>query len=162
MATIYVAMNGAKLVFGAALIDVTPPDYTTGEDVSCQIIEARVQPATVTETAPATLCADEVDRTTGLKYTLEITAFQDWTDPEGMCWYLSENALTTVYFSLALPDAGWHAGQVELVPLQYGGAAGANLQGQVSLGVSNHQETPPPIVGTARRTTKKAAASAAA
>ena len=162
--TVYITMRGAVLVFGDTLTAVTPPTYTGGERVECQIVSAAITASTVTETAPATLCGDEVDRTTGLKYSLAITAFQDYQDPAGLGWYLQSNALDTVFFSLALPEGGWEAGEVELIPLNYGGAAGANLQGDVTMGVANHQFTPPTAVGTrgvprrARATSKAAAA----
>ena len=76
---------------------------------------------------------------------------------------MQSNALDTVFFSLALPEGGWEAGEVELVPLDYGGAAGANLQGTVTLGIANHQFTPPTVTGmrgvpSRRRATSKAAA----
>ena len=146
--TVYITMRGAVLVFGDTLTAVTPPTYTGGLRHECQIVEARRTSTPVTETAEATLCGDEVDRTTGMKHSLEINAFQDYQDPDGLGWYLVENALDTVFFSLALPEGGWEAGEVELLPLDYGGAAGANLMGALSLGISNWQYTKPTAVGT--------------
>jgi len=171
--TIYVTMRGANLVFGADLASVTPPTYTGGDNVSCQIVDAHIATATQTETAAATLCADAVDTIVGVTRTLELTAFQDWTDPAGLCWYLEENVLERVFFSLAIEDGGVQQGETTLAPIQYGGAAGSNLQGSVSLPVYNLTITVP--TGTeltqqksrvkksaAARRTRAAAATAAA
>jgi hypothetical protein len=145
MATVFVDMKGATLTFAATLAELA----TTGLDVSCQISDAHVQPAPETETTGATLCTDAVDRTVGLKATLEIIAFQDWSDPAGFCWFLQTNKLTDQYFELALPESGSHTGKVTLVPLPYGGAAGASLTGTVSMAIEEWTDTPPVPVGMA-------------
>jgi len=139
MPTVFVDMKGATLTFAATEAELA----TAGLDVSCQISDAHVQPAPETETTGATLCLDAVDRTVGLKATLEITAFQDWSDPAGFCWFLQTNKLTDQYFSLALPESGSHTGKVTLVPLPYGGAAGASLTGTVSMAIEEWADVPP-------------------
>jgi len=165
MATIYVTMKGSTLVFADTEEGLSTPSVAPSIAVECQIIDAHIATATTTETASATLCADAVDTITGVTRTLELTAFQDWTDPDGMAWYLEAGTLDVKWFELELPASGAHRGQVTLAPLQYGGAAGSNLQGTVSLPVSNHSATPPTFTATAAtaaRATKKAAATAAA
>ena len=163
MATIYVTMKGSTLIFADTEAGLTPPVVDPSISVECQIIDAHIATATQTETSAATLCDDAVDSIIGVSRTLEITAFQDWTEADGMCWYLETNTLDVKWFELTLPASGSHRGQVTIAPLQYGGAAGSNLQGSVSLPVSNHSATPPTLTtARATRTTKKAAASSAA
>jgi len=160
--TIYTTMRGATLVFGADLAAVTPPTYTGGEQVSCQIIDAHIATSTQTETAPATLCADSVDTIVGVTRTLELTAFQDWTDPAGLCWYLEENVLERVFFSLSILDGGVQQGETTLAPIQYGGAAGSNLQGSVSLPVYDITITVPTLGTTQAQAKSRLKARAAA
>jgi hypothetical protein len=157
--TQFITMRGAVLTFAPTEADL---DIDTSNVIpSCQIIDAHVTNATQTETAPATLCADAVDSIIGLNRSLELTAFQDWANPDGLCWYLETNNLEDAWFRLALTDGGDYTGVVTVAPIDYGGAAGSNLQGSVSLPARQVTATPPPGALVASSRTRKAAASAA-
>jgi hypothetical protein len=149
-ATVFTTMKGATLVFGDSLADVTTdPLPATALDGSCQVVDARDVPTAATETAAATLCADAVTRVTGIDHALQVSFFEDWTSAAGFSWFLDDNAGETHWFALTLLDAGSVTGQVQIVPGEYGGAAGAPLQTQVSMPISNRATTKPALAARA-------------
>ena len=110
--TQFITMRGAVLTLAPTEADLEVP--ASNLDASCQIIDAHVTSTTQTETAPATLCADAVDSIIGITDSLELTAFQDWANPTGLCWYLQTNRLEEQWFRLALPEGGDYTGVVNL------------------------------------------------
>jgi hypothetical protein len=143
MSTVFVTMDGATLLFADLPADLpATPDVTA----TCQIISAAVRATSKTETTPATLCSSESTRVVGIDRSLELSYFQDWTDPAGMCWWLQDHAGEDAAFQLTLEDGGTFAGTCQVVPGDYGGAAGSSLQATSSLPARDVVATPPPIV----------------
>jgi hypothetical protein len=152
-ATVFTTMKGSLLIFATDQAGLDTP--LTAQDASCQVIDARDVPTAATETAAATLCADAVTRVTGVDHALQVTFFEDWTDPAGFSWFLDDNSGTDRWFRLTILDGGSVEGQVQVVPGEYGGAAGAPLQTQVSMPITNRETTKPTLVAAAARAAKK-------
>lgn len=141
--TTFVTMDGATLMFAATLAELpATPDV----DATCQVISAAVAAITKTETTPATLCAAESSRVTGIDRQLNVTYFQDWTDPDGFAWWLQVNAMEELAFELALDGGGTFRGLVQVAPGDYGGAAGSSLQATITLPAQEVVATAPVAV----------------
>ena len=95
-----------------------------GEDFSCQ-------PSNVTVTASPstsgddveTLCGDTILAETTLAWELDMTAIQDWTDPDGLVKFTWDNALRQVPF-VWVPNGAETveiSGIVQIQPLDLGG-----------------------------------------
>ncbi len=144
--TTFVTMDGATLVFAATAAELpATPDATA----TCQVISAAVVPSAQTESTPATLCSATTSRVTGIDYALNVTYFQDWTDAAGFAWWMDGVAGQDQAFLLTLPLAGSVKGTVQVVPGDYGGAAGSSLQATVTMPVRDRIATPPTLVAAA-------------
>lgn len=108
---------------------------TTLTAFDCQVVEATLTANPKLNTVPATFCAPESQAPASTGYQLDLNFLQDWSDPDGVCWFAFENDAALVYWELALDDAAapddadvtMH-GTAYAVALGFGGAAGAPLQ----------------------------------
>jgi hypothetical protein len=71
--------------------------------VECQVSEATVKFDTTTSTIK-TLC-EETDLATSEKATLTLAGYQDFTEAEGLCNFLWDNALKAAAFTITGTDA---------------------------------------------------------
>ena len=146
MPTTFVTMDGATLTFrGHRRHAPATPDVTA----TCQVISAALVAAPQTESTPATLCGAATTRINGVDYSLAVTYFQDWTDPDGFSQWLFDNAMADQAFLLTLTNGGSMTGTVQVVPGDYGGAAGSSLQATSSLPARDVVNTPATVVAAA-------------
>ena len=95
----------------------------------CQITSAAVNALPNLVTRGASFCAPESQTAAASGWELAVSAFQDWEDPDGICWFCFEHDTEEIYWELALSDdddAIMH-GQATLTALSFGGDAGTPL-----------------------------------
>lgn len=132
MASIYMTLDGSKLVFA----DTQAGLATTPQDPSCQVTSAAVTAVENSTDNPATMC--DPASTIALKSggTLDVSFKQDWSDPDGFCWFTDAHDAELQYFRFTMPttpggDAAatgpGYEGQVTVRRATFGGDSGTVL-----------------------------------
>ena len=101
----------------------------------CQVVTATLTANPKLNTVKATFCSPESEAPAATGYQLDLNFLQDWSDPDGVCWFAFENDAALVYWELALTDdvapddanVTMH-GQAYVVALGFGGDAGTPLE----------------------------------
>lgn len=104
----------------------------------CQTVGAVLTANANLQTVPATFCSPESQTPAATGYQLDLTILQDWTDPDGICWFAFDHDTEEVSWELSLDtgegtpaDAFMH-GTARVVALGFGGEAGTPLQSTVT------------------------------
>jgi hypothetical protein len=102
----------------------------------CQVASAAITPNVKNTTVKATFCADEAQGYGGTSWVIDLNVLQDWSDPDGICWFAFDNRGADVLFEVALTDdpAPGDAnvtmnGTCTVTPIAFGGDAGTPLEG---------------------------------
>ena len=119
-ATVITILSG-KLSLGVDALTMTAYD--------CQTVSAALTANAKLNTLAATFCAGESQTAAASGFDLVLTVLQDWSDPDGICWFAYDNDGQQAFFELALDDpevAGdvTMNGQVYVTALNFGGDAG--------------------------------------
>ena len=99
----------------------------------CQLVTGTLTANPKLNTVKATFCSPESQAPAATGYQLDLNFLQDWSDPDGVCWFAFENDASLIYWELALddPDATGDVtmhGQAYAVALGFGGDAGVPLE----------------------------------
>jgi hypothetical protein len=137
MASIYMTLDGCKLVFAATQAGLA----TTPKDATCQVTSAAVTTVENSTDNPATMC--DPTSTIALKSgaTLDVSFKQDWSTKDGFCWFTDAQDAKLQWFRFTMPTTPGgvavatgpgYEGQVTVRRAQMGGDAGAVLVSTVS------------------------------
>jgi hypothetical protein len=127
---------------GDDVTEVTPSDYSTGVDMSCQVSSAALNASSTvnTVTVPATFCAPEenVPQPASTAYSLDATILQDPHISTGVSRFLFEHDTKSAYFMLELASgmAPRAIGVCRVIAGSFGGDARANLTATLALPVT--------------------------
>jgi len=107
----------------------------TAADYSCQVSSAAINGTPNLNDVPATFCAPAAQVPAATSWELVLTFLQDWTDPDGLSFFLFDNDTAEADFSVSLVDAlaPVATGTCRLVAGPYGGDAGVPAVGTVNL-----------------------------
>jgi hypothetical protein len=119
-------------------------DAATGVDFAAQTSAVKLTPSVNSEDGTPTLAVPKPAALTTITWALNLSAIQDWEDPEGLVNYLMDHALDEVAFSWEpLTGAGpTFEGTVQIVPMEVGGDVAVQVVTDVEL----------PLVGEPTRT----------
>ena len=89
---------------------VDPPT----EDVTCDVASFDLQANPNTITVPASFCADGYDDVGSVSRALVLNVLCDWSDPDGLAWFLYDNSGAEGYVKVVKAPAatgkpGWTA-----------------------------------------------------
>ncbi len=128
------AATTITIIEGHLRLGLTEADVVARD---CQLVSGAVTATPNLQTVPATFCAPETQTPAATGWSLVITVLQDWTDPDGVCWFLFDHDTELAVWELALNDDedAILNGTCRLVAASFGGAAGAPLQSDVTLPV---------------------------
>lgn len=110
-------------------------NVTAAPGFECQVTSVTLTPSAVTDTLPATLCQGESDTVKSSKWNLDLEVLQDWTDPDGVSFYLYDNDAERAFFSVSHSGATAPiaTGEVTIQSGAFLGAASGALTATVSL-----------------------------
>lgn len=131
MSTLYMTMDGATLKFAATESGLA----TATTDASCQIKGAVLTTVENEATVDATFCSPAGSTVLASGATLDVTAYSDWEDPDGYCWFTHDQDGTAQWFELTMPAGGKFVGQVGVRRAAYGGEASTTPEFSQSLPV---------------------------
>jgi hypothetical protein len=138
MTTLYESMDGATLKFADEVADLA----TATVDASCQIKSAVLTTVDNEATVDATFCTPAGTTVLASGAALDVTAYSDWSDPDGFCWFTADADGTAKAFELTMPSGGKFTGMVGVRRAAYGGDAGATPEFTLSLPVVPGTLTP--------------------
>jgi hypothetical protein len=139
MSTVFVDMNGATVKFAATQGALA----TTPTDASAQIVSVALVAVANDTPIEATLTSPAGSKGLPSGASLEVTAYQDWTDATGYCWWTADNDGAAQWFELTIPSGGKFQGQVDVKRADYGGSAAEAPQFTQSLPARNLTPTKP-------------------
>lgn len=120
----------------------------------CQVVSAAVTANPNLQTVPATFCAPESQAPAATGFQLDLNFLQDWTNPDGVCWFSMDNDTAEVFWELSLDtaDATGEAimhGKARVVAVGFGGDAGTPLQSSSTWPILGKPASGPVVPGAA-------------